>query len=94
MPDIAPHVSTQQSPVDPSIDALVELFAGPLARVSFPEVDHAILKELVTSVQRAVEDVSQARAMLHAVEETLRELDATDPSPFSPWAATSADARA
>ncbi|HTJ82257.1 MAG TPA: hypothetical protein VL400_11095 [Polyangiaceae bacterium] len=60
--------SPNRTALDPSAAELLALFAGPLASVRFPDVDHATLDELATGVERGHAEVEQARALLAAAE--------------------------
>jgi hypothetical protein len=63
--------STLRSVLDPSVADLLALFAGPLAGVRFPDIDHETLRDLAGSVERGHAEVEEARAMLTAAETAL-----------------------
>ena len=61
------------NPIPTAVKELLALFDGPLADVHFPDVDGAVLREQVTSVEAAVKDVETAAA---AWAEAKRTVDA------------------
>lgn len=66
-------VSSTADPIDPLLVELLALFAGPLATVSFPEVDHTTLSALADRVRKAATEVEAARGVLEQREQALEE---------------------
>lgn len=69
----AAPVSSTTDPIDPLLVELLALFAGPLANVSFPDVDHTTLSALADRVRTAAADVEAARTSLDQREQALEE---------------------
>lgn len=63
----------EQNPIPTAVKELLALFEGPLASVTFPDVDGAALREQAASVDEAVRDVEAAAA---AWAEAKRTVDA------------------
>lgn len=59
------------SPIDPNIYRLLELFRGELAEVRFPEVDREVLESLAGEVTAQHERAQALRAELSDAEERL-----------------------
>jgi len=60
-------------PIPPSVQALMDLFEKDLAEVSFPGVDMATLKQVITDVRKHTKAVTEAEAALEKARTALRE---------------------
>jgi hypothetical protein len=63
----------EPDPVPTELRAVVELFAGELAKVTFPDVDATVLARELDAVRARSRDVDKARAALAAAERALDE---------------------
>ncbi len=62
---------SDDSPIDPGISRLLEVFGGELAGVSFPGVDAASLEELANAVQQQQQHLAVMRGELASAEQAL-----------------------
>jgi len=58
------------SPLPPSIQAVIELFQGPLAEVRFADVDAAALTNLARAAETAAADLAAHEAQLNELRQT------------------------
>jgi hypothetical protein len=65
----APPVSTpDDDPVPADVHAVIDLLAGPLAKVSFPEIDAASLRRQADELRAESKAVARARDALEAAQ--------------------------
>lgn len=62
---------SDNSPMDPGISRLLDVFGSDLAGVSFPDVDGATLTELATAFTQHQQHLAAVRAELAAAEQAL-----------------------
>ncbi len=70
-PSSAPTSVALDSPINPGLQAVIELFDTELLALKFPDVDHAVLREAAAKVLTQAEAVAAAELALATAREAL-----------------------
>ena len=77
MVPMTPAAPTGDDPVPAALQAVIDLFAGPLAKIGFPDVDAALLRRQADEVRTQAIAVARAREQLETAQAQLASRTAT-----------------